>query len=192
MSGDERFDREIRSALHDLAPDAAPDRLVERVADIPSRAPAYAPRRSFMRIATALAAAAVIVVVAAAVIVTRPGGNTPIAGAPATSTAAPVSPPQSAAASLSLPSSAPLVSPVPASFEPASVTFASPDLGWVLGTVPCSFRLVRLDPAHVRRRPDVDLDPGADHEDHRGDRAGRGRADVRGLRRQRAALRRPE
>lgn len=140
MSGDERFDREIRSALHDLAPDAAPDRLVERVADIPSRAPAYAPGRSFMRSATALAAAAVIVVVAAAVIVTRPGGNTPIAGAPATSPALPTTPASAPATTppSAAPSAAPAGGPVPAGFQAVSVTFASSDLGWVLGTAPCS------------------------------------------------------
>jgi hypothetical protein len=140
MSGDERFDREIRSALHDLAPDAAPDRLVDRVASIPSRTPAFVPRRSFMRLATALAAAAVIVVVAAAVILTRPGGSSPIAGAPATSTAVPTMPASApATASPSAASSAaPAGVPVPAGFQAASVTFASPDLGWVLGTAQCS------------------------------------------------------
>lgn len=140
MSGDERFDREIRSALHDLASHAAPDRLVDRVASIPTRAPTFAPRRSFMRITTALAAAAVIVVVAAAVIVTRPGGSSPIAGAPATSSAVSTTP-ASAPATTSpsaAPSAAPAGIPVPAGFQAVSVTFASPDLGWVLGTAQCS------------------------------------------------------
>ena len=160
MSGDEQFDREIRSALHDLASHAAPDRLVDRVASIPSRAPAFAPRRSFMRIATALAAAAVIVVVAAAVIVTRPGGSSPIAGAPATSSAVPTTP-ASAPATTSpsaAPSAAPAGIPVPAGFQAVSVTFASPDLGWVLGTAQCSAPPCTSSPAHVRRRPDLGRD----------------------------------
>jgi hypothetical protein len=151
MSGDERFDRELRSVLHDLAADPAPDWLVERVASIPSHASAFTPRRSFMRIATALAAAAVLVVVAGVVLITRPGGGPPITGAPAASAspstqatpspaASPSVAPSAAPASSGSPaaSGAPAGGPVPAGFQAVSVTFASPDLGWVLGTAPCA------------------------------------------------------
>ena len=146
MSGDERFDREIKSALHDLAADPAPDRLVERVSGIPSRTPAFAPWRSLVRITSALAAAAVIVIVAGVLIVTRPGASSPITGAPAISTATPATTvtPSPAVSSSVAPSAAPAASaspaggPVPAGFQAVSVTFASPDLGWVLGTAQCS------------------------------------------------------
>ncbi len=146
MSGDERFDRELRSVLHDLAADPAPDRLVERVASIPSRAPAAAPGRSLIRLSTALATAAVLVVVAGAVIVTRPGGGPSLGGAPTMSPAVPSSGSPGATHSPSAPGStaspgasgAPAGGPVPAGFQAASVTFASPDLGWVLGSAPCA------------------------------------------------------
>ena len=135
------FDRDLRSVLHDLAADPAPDRLVERVASIPSRTPAAAPRRSLTRLATALAAAAVLVLVAGAVIATRPGGSStiaPAAGAsptpshPASSSSAP-STSESPVASV-----VPAGGLVPAGFQAVSVTFASPDQGWVLGTTTCS------------------------------------------------------
>jgi hypothetical protein len=139
MSGDERFDRELRSVLHDLAADPAPDWLVERVASIPSHASAFTPRRSFMRIATALAAAAVLVVVAGVVLITRPGGGSPIGGTPAASAPPSTQATPSPGASPSVaPSAAPAGGPVTAGFQAVSVTFASPDLGWVMGTAPCA------------------------------------------------------
>ena len=144
MSGDERFDRELRSVLHDLAADPAPARLVERVASIPAGSPASAPRRSFARLATALAAAAVLVVMAGAVIVTRPGapsGGGPAAGtSPSTSsTPSPAASPAAASPSGSAAVSVgPAGGPVPAGFQAVSATFASPDLGWALGSGPCA------------------------------------------------------
>ena len=39
MNDEERFQREVRATLHDLAREPAPDRLVARVSEIPSREP---------------------------------------------------------------------------------------------------------------------------------------------------------
>ncbi len=141
MSGDERIDRDLRSVLRDLAVDPAPDRLVERVASIPWSAQAAAPRRSLPRLLTALAAAAVIVLVAGAVIATRPGGTTPVGGPSATTSPAAATPLPATTPSAAPPSvvpGTPAGGPVPAGFQVASVTFASPDLGWALGTSTCS------------------------------------------------------
>ncbi|MGC8635261.1 MAG: hypothetical protein ACP5VP_11510 [Candidatus Limnocylindrales bacterium] len=147
MSGDERFDRELRSALRGLAADPAPERLVQRVASIPGRSPLPAPRRSFARLVTALAAAAVLVLAGGLVIATRPGGPVPVGGnrpaGAATASPAPASQPAVAASTpaASAPTSAPLGptgGPVPAGFQVVSATFVSPDLGWVLGTSVCS------------------------------------------------------
>jgi hypothetical protein len=145
MSGDERFDRELRSVLHDLASDPAPQRLVEQVASIPSHARGLTPRRSFMRVASALAAAAVIVIVAGVVFLTRPGGTPSVGGQPPASSSpaavvaspvAPSSPPSVAPSAVA--SAGPVGGAVPSGFQAVSVTFASPDLGWVLGTATCS------------------------------------------------------
>ena len=141
MSGDERFDRDLRSVLRDLAADPAPDRLVERVASIPRSAQAAAPRRSLPRLVTALAAAAVIVLVAGAVIATRPGDTTPVGGPPAAASPAAATPLPATtppAAPSSVVPGAPAGGPVPAGFQVVAVTFASPDLGWALGTTACS------------------------------------------------------
>jgi hypothetical protein len=150
MSDDERFEREVQLALRGLAAAPAPDRLVNRVAAIPSTD--VGPRAwpiSFFRTAATLAAAAVLVVAAVAILVSRPGGSGvggPVGGSVAPS--APVPP----ASPLPAPSGSPgaLVpitgSPAPTAssasilsgFRPVSVTFASPDLGWVLGTSACA------------------------------------------------------
>lgn len=144
MSGDERLDGELRSVLHDLASDPAPQRLVEQVASIPSHARALTPRRSFMRVASALAAAAVIIIVAGVVFISRPGGTPsvggqPTAGSSPASVASPVAPssPPSVAPS-AVASAGPVGGAVPSGFQAVSVTFASPDLGWVLGSATCS------------------------------------------------------
>ena len=63
------------------------------------------------------------------------------AGAPSSlSASAPPQPsaPTTAAGPVLPPAAAPAGGPVPAGFEPSSVTFVSPTEGWVLGTAPCS------------------------------------------------------
>lgn len=150
MNDDERFDRELRATLDELARAPAPDRLVARVTQIPSLEPLLRPRTVRLHLSKggfgsgfALLAAGVAVAVLA--ILVRPGaGPVPVGGSPslaigATESAAP--PSGSAAPSTSpaaqgspSPSSA---APVPAAFEPMSATFVSAAHGWVLGSVPC-------------------------------------------------------
>ena len=124
--------------------------------------------RSVARLAVNLAAAAVVVIAVAALIVSRNGGNLPAGGQPtgsgsvATPGASAVPSAASAmpsaassaiapSAAIAAPSATPPVastSPVPPAtpiastsllgLSPASVTFVSPDDGWVLGTGTCS------------------------------------------------------
>jgi photosystem II stability/assembly factor-like uncharacterized protein len=144
MSGDERFDQELRSALRGLAADPAPERLIQRVASIPGHSQLPAPRRSFARPATALAAALVLVVAAGLVVATRPGGSAPVGGNPPSvaATASPTAASQPAVAGSTPAQTAaptgPAGSPVPPGFQVVSATFVSPDLGWALGTSACS------------------------------------------------------
>ena len=124
--------------------------------------------RSVARLAVNLAAAAVVVIAVAALIVSRNGGNLPAGGqptgsgsvaSPGASAATPAASAMPSAASsatapsaaIAAPSATPPVastSPVPPAtpiastsllgLSPASVTFVSPDDGWVLGTGTCS------------------------------------------------------
>jgi photosystem II stability/assembly factor-like uncharacterized protein len=150
MSGDERFEPELRSVLRDLASEPAPEHLVSRVASIPFNSPAVAPWRSLMRVATGLATAAVLVLVVGVVIIMRPGNGPAITGVPGASlspsqpaiaspTSTPSAAPSVAASAAPTPAaSSPAAGPVPAGLQVFSVTFASPDLGWALGTTPCT------------------------------------------------------
>jgi len=150
MSGDERFERELRSGLRDLAPEPAPERLVARVASIPFDSPAFAPRRSLLRIAAGLGTAAVFILVVGVVIVMRPGNGQSSAGAPGASVsashsasavpsvAASAMPSVAASVAPTTTAGSPAGGPVPAGLQVSSVTFASPDLGWALGTAPCT------------------------------------------------------
>jgi len=108
------------------------------------RVPRPGRRLALASLATALAAAAV------AAIVTlndhpSPAHNVSIASPASTlsppATAAGHTPPSSSPASSTPPTSAPPVTtapiPVPAGFQPMSVTFVSAHTGWVLGTAPC-------------------------------------------------------
>ncbi len=155
---DERFDRELRSALHNLAAEPAPDRLVQRVSSIPANEVAVSRWRSVMRAATVLAAAAVVSLAIGIAVIVHPGGGPPDAGVPGASvspspsgsaSAAPgatpgpttSSRPAASAGPSPAPATAPAVpagGPVPVGLQVFSVTFASPDEGWALGTAPCA------------------------------------------------------
>ena len=167
MKSDESFEREVRASLRASAAGSAPDQLAARIGEIPSREPSPRARgrglRSFARLAVNLAAAAVVVIAVAALIVSRNGGNLPAGGQPtgsaslatqgasAATPAASVMPSAAASPSATLPSATPpaaSASPVPPAtpsastallgLSPASVTFVSPNDGWVLGTGSCS------------------------------------------------------
>jgi hypothetical protein len=157
---DERFDRELRSTLRDLAAEPAPDRLVQRVASIPAHEAAVAPWRSVMRVASVLATAAVVSLAIGLAVIVRPGGGPPNATGPGagvspspsspassapTASSGPIASSRPAASAAPTPSLAPPTAaavpaggPVPAGLQVFSVTFASPDLGWALGTAPCA------------------------------------------------------
>ena len=149
MKNDETLEREVRASLRASATHPIPDDLVARIGAIPAGQPssqgtvARLPR--YARIAAELAAAAVVVVAVSALILARNGGNTP--GGPlgpgATSPATPAA--SAAPAAVATPSPAPSASPAetmaPAAvlgLAPASVTFVSADVGWVLGTGACA------------------------------------------------------
>jgi photosystem II stability/assembly factor-like uncharacterized protein len=149
MKNDETLEREVRASLRASAAHPIPDDLVARIGAIPAGQPssqgtvARLPR--YARIAAELAAAAVVVVAVSALILARNGGNTP--GGPlgpgATSPATPAA--SAAPAAVATPSPAPSASPAetmaPAAvlgLAPASVTFVSADVGWVLGTGACA------------------------------------------------------
>ena len=150
MSGDDRFDHELRSGLRDLASEAVPERLVSRVAAIPSSRPDRGRWGSVVRLATGLAAAAVLVLAAGVLVLTRPSpgplvgespGASPAPSQPPIATSAPTATPGPSAAPSVAPTAAasgPAGGPLPAGLQVFSVTFASPDLGWVLGSAPCA------------------------------------------------------
>lgn len=162
MSADEPLEREIRSVLRRMADDPAPDWLVERIGSIPEEGPVAA-RRSFLSFAGPLVAAAVVVVAVGAALVLGPLGGLPFGGGAATpspsggaspspSASAEVSPSPVGSSPAESPSAVPAPSasaaasaiappaggPVPTGFTAVSVTFASPQLGWVLGDAPCA------------------------------------------------------
>ena len=141
MADDERFEGELRRTLRDLAAEPAPERLVERVAAIPERTPTGR-RRSAWRVAAAVAAAAVLVLAASVAILTRPEAASPIGAAPASTASPPPAAVSPSTAAVSSPSPVASVGPaggaVPTGFRAVAVTFASPDLGWVLGTSTCA------------------------------------------------------
>ena len=149
MKNDETLEREVRASLRASATHPIPDDLVARIGAIPAGQPssqgtvARLPR--YARIAAELAAAAVVVVAVSALILARNGGNTP--GGPlgpgATSPATPAA--SAAPAAVATPSPSPSATPAetvaPAAvlgLAPASVTFVSADVGWVLGTGACA------------------------------------------------------
>lgn len=158
MGADEPFeplDPELRSVLRELASEPAPDRLLDRVAAIPEEVPVVH-RRSVLRLAGSLAAAAAVFVLVGAALALGPLGRLPFGGGPATPapSGAPMStpgaspsaagspPPVASASPGSSPSpsaaASPSGSPGPSGFQARSVTFASPDLGWALGTARCT------------------------------------------------------
>jgi photosystem II stability/assembly factor-like uncharacterized protein len=149
MKNDETLEREVRASLRASAAHPIPDDLVARIGAIPAGQPssqgtvARLPR--YARIAAELAAAAVVVVAVSALILARNGGNT--SGGPlgpgATSPATPAA--SAAPAAVATPSPSPSATPAetvaPAAvlgLAPASVTFVSADVGWVLGTGACA------------------------------------------------------
>jgi len=153
MNTEDPFERDVRAALADLASEPAPEHLVERVAGIPAREPVR--RRSLLRLSLGLAsAAAVLLVAVAAVLIARPGagpltGGVPLASPTPVATSAlssegpvgtvPATTPSPTPTStpVAMPQGGPIGGPVPAGFQPGSITFTSPDVGWVLGTAPC-------------------------------------------------------
>jgi hypothetical protein len=164
MKNDESFEQDVRASLRASATEPVPDELVARVRGIPAREPSarggVGGLRLLARLALNLAAAAVVVVAIAALIVSRNGGNIPAGGpetgpgnvaTPSISMATPgsssvpsttASAAPSATAPVTSTSLAPSATPGAATpllgLSPVSVTFVSPDDGWVLGTAPCS------------------------------------------------------
>jgi photosystem II stability/assembly factor-like uncharacterized protein len=154
MTDQQSFERELQAVLEDLAPDRAPEALVSRVAMIPLRE--RSARRSLAGFGSrflALAAAAAVALVVAVVVLPSFSPPDPIGGGPATPSPTPIpspsaSPPapsvtpaptdQASSGATSSPSSASTGAGIPDDFQPVSVTFASPDEGWVLGEAPCS------------------------------------------------------
>jgi photosystem II stability/assembly factor-like uncharacterized protein len=148
MNDDEKFQREVRGTLHDLAREPAPDRLVTRVSEIPSREPStwtggIRQRVSSRSLGSAFGLLAVGVAIVAVAVLARPGAIPPGVGAspsapvgttvPAASTPAP-----SSSAAVATPAPTPQGAKVPAGFQPVSATFVSSADGWVLGSIPCS------------------------------------------------------
>ena len=87
----------------------------------------------------AIAGLATVLVVAATLLLPKQSGPGPIAGAsptPVATSAAPVTPAPSASETPAPTASG--VATVPSGFLPASVTFVSPDHGFLLGSIPCS------------------------------------------------------
>ncbi len=149
MNNDDSFEREVRASLVASATGRAPDGLAARIGEIPDREPMPRSRTGGLhlarRVAVNLAAAAVVVIAVAALIVTR-NGNLPPGGLPPASASLPAA---TASTATPAPSASPVVaSPAPSvtpaapsaliGLSPASVTFVSPDDGWVLGTGTCA------------------------------------------------------
>lgn len=163
MNGDDRttndpFERELRETLEGMAREPAPQRLVANVAAIPANEPVAQETLVRMRpsgrgVASGFAAIAAVIALAVAGILLRP--STPGPG-PGTTPSMPVLPSSSATdqtpAPTPVPSNLVLVPtpvptptatpvagvPVPAGFQPLSVTFVSAAEGWVLGSAPCA------------------------------------------------------
>ncbi len=149
------FEEEIRHALADEARQPAPDRLVAGVAAMSSQGrPGRSPMTRLRdRLGAGSGAGApgprlalggglvvlVVAVLGIAAIVGRPavGPGASPTPSPASSPGA-SSPAGSPSASSAAPTPGPTGLPVAAGFEPASVTFVSADLGWVLGGAPCT------------------------------------------------------
>ncbi len=126
-------DDRLRDALHRRADAVVPSQPEwSRVAGrfVP-------PARRRRRAGVTSVVGAVVVVVAAVLVSTRGGSDRPqevrTAGTPATTV--PESPSARPAPAL-----APSSGPVPAGFQPVSVTWVSTRQGWVLGTAPCADR----------------------------------------------------
>ena len=123
MTGDDRFERDLRAGLRDLAREPAPDNLLRDVQRIPMGDPGMTPspsRRAFGLIGT-LAAAAVIVVVAGVVILSRPGSTVPVGASATPSIAAPSSVPTATSSESTSPSTEPSASESsPPSVEPST------------------------------------------------------------------------
>jgi photosystem II stability/assembly factor-like uncharacterized protein len=109
----------------------------------PRKVPRLGRRLALASFAAAVAAAATVAIVAANEN-PSPAHNVSIAGQASTtsapivpkSAAAPASPGSSIPSTSTLPVNTP-IAPVPAGFQPMSVTFVSARTGWVLGTAPC-------------------------------------------------------
>jgi hypothetical protein len=163
MSSDERFERELRLDLRDLASEPAPERLVGRVAAIPLNTPAAKPRTSIVRVVTSLAVAAVFALLVGALVVSRPNPDSGLGGPtgqPATSPAAVPSvspavvqsasprvvPSVSAAPGTLVGSAAPNSAAPPASptVEPSSPATAAIPAGPAGGPVPAGFQDVSV------------------------------------------------
>jgi photosystem II stability/assembly factor-like uncharacterized protein len=160
--GHDPFDDELRRALAHAAIEPAPERLVARVAAVPravrpgrtrfGRAGGW--RRGWLgggerpRMGFGLAAAAIVMLVAGVALLGRPvagpsgGGPGPSGGVASSATSAETSGPSptgsSTATATTSPPAGPAGGPVPAGFQPVSVTFASANAGWVLGAAPCA------------------------------------------------------
>ncbi len=153
MNDDELIDR-LRQVLHDEASEvhAPPDaweRFQRRAAAGARPAPRPRPRRTWF-VAAPVAALGLAAAIIALVVANNSGTSTShtevAASAPTTQASAPraAAPATTAAASASAgaatlaPTARPVGGPVPAGFQPESVTFVSPNEGFVLGTAPCS------------------------------------------------------
>lgn len=144
MNRDDSFERELKGTLDELASDPAPEELLVRVAAIPRRE--RATRTGMPRLAVsfgaglaAIAGVAAVLVVAAIVLVPRQSGPGPVVGTsptPTTASPVPVTPPPSASVTPAPTGSDSAA--IPSGFVPASVTFVSPDRGFLLGSIPCS------------------------------------------------------
>ena len=153
MKNDEEFEHDVRDSLKASAAGPLPDELVARIGRIPAREPMARAGllrfRAVGRLALNLAAAAVIVVAVAALVVSRNGSSLPPGGLPtpssavATSSPAPspsvaTSPAAASPAAASPSPASPAAAPVALGLSPASVTFVSPNDGWVLGAATCA------------------------------------------------------
>ena len=160
--GHDPFEDELRRTLTREAVEPAPERLVARVAAVPrtvrpgrtgfgragARIGEWLGGGERLHLPLGLAAAAVLVLVAGVTILQRPtagpsgGGSSPTGGVAPSATAVETSAPSptgnSAASASASPPAGPAGGPVPAGFQPVSVSFVSADTGWVLGAVPCA------------------------------------------------------
>ena len=159
LSAEARLEAQLRQSLRQAAQSPAPASLLNRVAAIPLTAHRPSPWSFLMRLSANLAAVAVLVLAFGALIVLRPSPAPPglpsasggLTGSPSASASSSASPSASSsptpaisgltavpAPSPSPTNAAPAGGPVPVGLQVFSVTFASPTLGWALGTAPCT------------------------------------------------------